>query len=109
MIHAKTIKLMITWHLTYSAFYEFVLKPYGIEHCCALGYVSEYCLSGGIKEKTCRRRSYLLNLKLYSKTADGKLSIDVHRVNSKICHTHEQKKLIQFTTACVVLMTSVAG
>jgi len=43
MIHAKTIKQMITWHLMYSVNYEFVLKSFGIERCCAPGYVSGYC------------------------------------------------------------------
>jgi len=40
MIHAKSIKLMIMWHLMLYVKSRFVLKSFGIERCCAPWYVS---------------------------------------------------------------------
>ena len=59
-------------------------------------FVSEHELyERDIKEKTCRRGSYLLNLKLCSKTEDGKSFTNVHRVISNIECKTIWKKLIQ--------------
>ena len=59
-----------------------------VRNCTNL-YEGEQSLGKGVgawgeNRKTCRRGSYLLNLKLDSKTADGKFIIDLHRVNSKV-------------------------
>ena len=66
-------------------------------------------LSWRDKRKNLPSEELLIKPKTLSKTADGKLSIDVHRVNSKICHQSGLKKLIQLTTGSEVLMTPVAG
>ena len=77
-------------------------------------------LISGITEKWCGKwrirnkknlpsRSYLLNLKPKSKIADGKLSLDVHRVDSNVIDSPPEKKLIQLMTFTGVLTASLWG